>query len=109
MSGLEMSGVISSLIICTVNPCERVASVNFKSCSDAVVDGEVECIYAGTSVGIGVFVGVSVGSGVDVVVPLELLADGGVDHIVCAVIDGEVECVHTGAAVSIGVFVGVCV
>ena len=53
MNGLEMSGVISSLIICTVNPCERVASVNFKSCSDAVVDGEVECVHTGATVGIG--------------------------------------------------------
>ena len=66
MNGLEMSCVISSLIIRAVNPCERVTSVNFKSCSDAVVDGEMKCVHTGAAVSIGVLVGVRVGSGIGV-------------------------------------------
>ena len=68
----------------------------------AVVDGEVECIYAGAAVGIGVFVDVSVGGSIGDVVPYKFLANGGIDHIVCAIVDGEVECHHAVGTMYIG-------
>ena len=68
----------------------------------AVVDGEVECVHTGAAVGIGVFVGVCVRGIVSIAVPLELLANGGVNHIVCAVVDGEVKCHHAVSSVNIG-------